>query len=95
MEARKRRLEPLDEAADMPDDAPEPEAASLTRIDLERAMRRLVPAQRAALTLCFALGLSNEEAAATLDMPLGTLKSHVTRGRDRLSVLLGRGVVVS
>ena len=95
MEARKRRLEPLDEAADMPDDAPEPEAASLTRIDLERAMQRLVPAQRAALTLCFALGLSNEEAAAALDMPLGTLKSHVNRGRDRLSVLLGRGVVVS
>ena len=95
MEARKRRLEPLDEAADMPDDAPDSEIASLTRIDLERAMGRLVPAQRAALTLCFAFGLSHEEAATTLNMPVGTIKSHISRGRDRLSVMLGRGVVVS
>jgi RNA polymerase sigma factor (sigma-70 family) len=95
MEARKRRLEPLDEAADMPDDAPDRETASLTRIDLERAMSRLMPAQRAALTLCFAFGLSHEEAAAALDMPVGTVKSHISRGRDRLAVMLGRGAVVS
>ena len=95
MEARKRRLEPLDEAPEMADDAPDSEMASLTRIDLERAMVRLIPAQRAALTLCFALGLSNEEAAAALDMPLGTLKSHINRGRDRLSILLGRSMVAS
>ena len=89
MEARKRRFEPLEEADDMAADLPEPESASLTRIDLERAMQRLVPAQRAALTLCFALGLSHEEAAATLNLPLGTLKSHVTRGREKLSQMLG------
>ena len=34
------------------------------------------------------LGLSNEEAAAALDMPLGTLKSHVNRGREKLAALL-------
>jgi RNA polymerase sigma-70 factor (ECF subfamily) len=95
MDARKRRLEPLDENAEMSDDAPEPVNASLTRIDLERAMGKLVPAQRAALTLCFALGMSHEEAATALDMPLGTLKSHVSRGRDKLAVLLGRSMVAS
>ncbi len=89
MQVRKRRLEPLDEAHDMPDDAPEPENASLVRLDLEKAMARLVPAQRAALTLCFALGFSHEEAAAALDMPLGTLKSHVNRGREKLAAMLG------
>lgn len=95
MEARKRKLEPLEEADDMPADLPEPESASLTKIDLERAMQRLVPAQRAALTLCFALGLSHEEAAVSLNMPLGTLKSHVSRGRDRLATMLGRSEAVS
>jgi len=89
MEARKRRLEPLEEADEMAADLPEAETASLTRIDLERAMQRLVPAQRAALTLCFALGLSHQEAASALDLPLGTLKSHITRGRDALSRMLG------
>jgi RNA polymerase sigma-70 factor (ECF subfamily) len=45
--------------------------------------------QRAALTMCFALGLSNEEAAKALNIPLGTLKSHVNRGRAKLAGLLG------
>lgn len=86
MEWRKRRLEPLDEQ-DEPS-AADGETASMARLDLERAMAQLKPAERAALTLCFALGQSHEEAALTLDMPLGTLKSHVTRGRERLKKLL-------
>jgi len=97
MEARKRKLESLDDAAEIPDDAPEPETANLVKLDLERAMARLVPAQRAALTLCFALGLSHEEAAGALNLPLGTLKSHVSRGREKLTAMLGawRDKVVS
>ena len=97
MEARKRKLESLDETAEIADDAPEPETASLAKLDLERAMARLAPAQRAALTLCFALGLSHEEAAASLNLPLGTLKSHVSRGREKLAAMLGawRDKVVS
>jgi RNA polymerase sigma-70 factor (ECF subfamily) len=88
MEARKRKLESLDEADDVPDDAPEPQTASAIKLDLENAMARLVPAQRAALTLCFALGFSHEEAAASLNLPLGTLKSHVGRGREKLAAML-------
>ncbi len=88
MEARKYKLERLDEANEIADDAPEPETASLARLDIEKTMARLVPAQRAALTLCFSLGLSHEEAAATLNIPLGTLKSHVNRGREKLAAML-------
>ena len=97
MEARKRKLESLDDTAEIPDDASEPETASLVKLDLERAMARLAPVQRAALTLCFALGLSHEEAAAALNLPLGTLKSHVSRGREKLAAMLGawRDKVVS
>lgn len=88
MEARKRKLESLDETVDIPDDIPEAQLASAVRIDLEKAMTRLSPPQRAALTLCFALGLSNEEAALAMKVPLGTLKSHVNRGRERLAGML-------
>ena len=90
MEARKRKLEPLDET--MADDAPAAEHASQVRLDLEKGLAHLVPVQRAALTLCFAFGFSNEEAAAALNLPLGTLKSHVDRGRAKLAALLGYGV---
>ncbi len=85
MEARRRNREPL------PVDC-EPGAVvdnSDLRLDLEAGMRRLSPAERASLTLCYALGYSNEEAAAILKLPLGTVKSHVLRGREKLMALLG------
>jgi len=84
MEARKRKPELLE---DLPEAATEtsPDA----KLDLESAMRRISAAERAALTLCYALGHSQEEAADILDMPLGTVKSHVLRGREKLRALLG------
>ncbi|HEX4292832.1 MAG TPA: sigma-70 family RNA polymerase sigma factor [Rhizomicrobium sp.] len=87
MSARKRK--PDEQLDDWQGEAPSGEGAALARIDLERAFAKLSPPESAALTLCFALGLSNTEAAEALDMPLGTLKSHVLRGRDKLKALLG------
>jgi RNA polymerase sigma-70 factor (ECF subfamily) len=87
MERRRRREEPLD----APDETVSVDtvAASLARLDLEKAMARLAPAERAALTLCYALGHSHGEAAEILSMPLGTVKSHVLRGREKLKAMLG------
>jgi len=65
------------------------ESDDMARLDLERAMASLSPGERAALTLCYALGHSNEEAADILKMPLGTVKSHILRGREKLQNLLG------
>lgn len=84
MAARKRKLEPLDAADDLPDTG----IGSDIKLDLERALAQLPAAQRAALTLCGAMGYSNLEAAAILDMPEGTVKSHILRGRERLRALL-------
>lgn len=87
MQARRRREESPErfgEAGAMP----HPEEAQLARLDLESAMSKLALAERAALTLCLALGQSHEEAAVTLGMPLGTVKSHVLRGREKLRRLL-------
>ncbi|HJR71404.1 MAG TPA: sigma-70 family RNA polymerase sigma factor [Gammaproteobacteria bacterium] len=58
------------------------------RITLEQAMMSLSLAERAAVLLCLAGGFSHSEAAASLDMPLGTIKSHVSRGRERLKAVL-------
>lgn len=54
------------------------------QIDLARAMRRLSGAEQAVLLHCFQLGLSHEEAAYVLDMPLGTVKTHASRGKLKL-----------
>lgn len=84
MWARQRKLEPLDEEADIPDASPPPDQ----RLDLEKAMTKLSLPERAALTLCYAQDYTNEEAAEILGMPLGTVKSHVARGREKLRKLL-------
>lgn len=86
MEVRKRRPE----GAELDDDLPAPDSsgASDARLDLERAMQRLSAAERATLTLCYAMEFSNTEAAEVLDMPLGTVKSHVLRGREKLQAIL-------
>jgi RNA polymerase sigma-70 factor (ECF subfamily) len=54
------------------------------RLAVRRALQTLSLEQRAAVTLCLVCGFSHAEAAAVLGMPLGTVKSHVLRGRERL-----------
>lgn len=54
------------------------------RIALAEAMAALPQEQRAALALCLGEGFSHAEAAEVLHMPLGTVKSHVNRGRERV-----------
>ena len=78
---RERRAEFLDEehGVGVPDVA-DPVAAR----DLSDALAALPETQRAALVLCFEHGLTHEEAAAVLGCPLGTLKSHINRGKARL-----------
>jgi len=67
-----------------------PAAASYeTRLSLQQALASLSLDQRAAVMLCLAHGFTHAEAADALDMPLGTVKSHVARGRDRLRDVLG------
>jgi RNA polymerase sigma factor (sigma-70 family) len=56
----------------------------LERYDLERALAALKPRERAALVLTYANELTHEEAAAVLDCPLGTLKTHVARAKEKL-----------
>lgn len=59
------------------------------RLALGQALAQLPQDQRAAVMLCLGCGLSHAEAAEVLDMPLGTIKSHVLRGRARLREALG------
>jgi RNA polymerase sigma-70 factor (ECF subfamily) len=58
------------------------------RLQVDRALAKLGPRERAAALLVFAEGHSHGEAAAALGLPLGTLKSIVARARAALIPLL-------
>ncbi len=52
--------------------------------DVLKGLGRLAPEQREAIVLIAAEGLSYEEAAAVCNCPIGTVKSRLSRARQRL-----------
>ncbi|MDO9335623.1 MAG: sigma-70 family RNA polymerase sigma factor [Caulobacteraceae bacterium] len=64
------------------------EVSTADRIDLDEAMKTLSEQERLCVSLCYGVGLSHAEAAETIGAPLGTVKSHVKRGLDKLRVRL-------
>ncbi len=68
--------------------APAPTDTVDLRQDLAGALAQLPPEERAAIHLCYAEGLTHEEAAAALACPLGTVKTHVLRAKEKLRRLL-------
>lgn len=59
------------------------------KLDLLKATESLSPEQRAAVLLCLGAEFTHAEAAEALALPLGTVKSHVARGREKLTAALG------
>ncbi|HEX4711028.1 RNA polymerase sigma factor [Phenylobacterium sp.] len=68
------------------DEAPHNDADAA--IDLDGALQALAAAERLCVTMCFGAGLSHGEAAEALNLPLGTVKSHVKRGLEKLRTRL-------
>lgn len=71
---------------DPPDAAHLPQVAS--GIDLEQALDALPATQRHAVLLSCVAEMSHAEIASASGWPLGTVKSHVARGKARLRELL-------
>jgi RNA polymerase sigma-70 factor (ECF subfamily) len=89
---RGQRLTSLEELPpgeqDIPDDAAPP---ALDRLDGEAvlsALQELDEAFRAPLTLFYLQDLSYAEIAETLDVPIGTVMSRLSRGKTQLRALL-------
>jgi RNA polymerase sigma-70 factor, ECF subfamily len=83
--ARSARLEvPLDE-----DLRAEQSATIVSRqLDLDAALVRLAYDVRVCIVLAYNEGMTHGEISQTTSIPLGTVKSHITRGCARLRELL-------
>ncbi len=69
-----------------------PQSASSTveaRLSVQAALQHLPIDVRAAVSLCVAGDYSHSEAAEILGLPLGTVKTHIQKGREKLNALLG------
>jgi RNA polymerase sigma factor (sigma-70 family) len=85
----RKRSESL--SADLEESADEKQAEVVDhglRMDLTGALERLSSSERAAILLCCQNGQSHEEAARILDCPVGTVKTNILRGKEKLKRLL-------
>jgi RNA polymerase sigma-70 factor (ECF subfamily) len=83
---RERRLfVPADNVAEPADYT---HAAQEQRLSIQAAMRQLPEEQQLAVSLVLVEGMSYHEAAGLLDIPVGTLTSRLSRGRETLARLL-------
>ncbi|MEP6685604.1 MAG: sigma-70 family RNA polymerase sigma factor [Verrucomicrobiota bacterium] len=87
-EARKRKeLVGIDET--QLEAEPDPNTVDpALRQDLMQALQLLPLHERSAVVLCCQNGLSHDEASRVLDIPLGTVKTNVLRGREKLKKML-------
>ena len=94
-ETRRRKRRPVQALPDDPDRviAGAPGADdSLAAAELpgysQTAIRSLPPDYRAALVLCDVVGMTYPEISATLDIPVGTVRSRIHRARSSMRELL-------
>lgn len=73
-----------DDALSMPDD----QTRALEMRDLDEALARLPAEQREVVLLVGLEDMSYAEVAQALGIPLGTVMSRLSRGRERLRVLM-------
>ena len=83
----RRDHEPLDDNAN-PGSVDSTARGSDFQHDLEIAMLKLSESERAVVTLCLGSSLTHDEAANVLQLPIGTVKTHLLRGREKLRNLL-------
>lgn len=100
-DALRRRALPVEDGVDLesvPSREPGPEELTLARVtarELEAGIRRLSPEHRQAIVLVLVEGLSYEQAARELGIPVGTVRSRLNAARRRLSAIHGDGEEVA
>ena len=88
--ARRRQREIPHETVPETADEHEPSPADKTALhqDLSAAVARLSADEQTALHVCYQQGLSHGEAAEVLGWPVGTVKTHLARSKEKLRQLL-------
>jgi RNA polymerase sigma-70 factor (ECF subfamily) len=65
--------------------------ATETQIDIQRALERVSEEFRVALVLRHIADMEYDDIAVVLDIPVGTVRSRLSRGREQLAQAIGGG----
>ena len=81
-ELRRKRIDPIEQEPAV--DLWRFDNACIAKITVEQGLASIAPLHREIIALIDIAGFSYAEAAATLDVPIGTVMSRVTRARMAL-----------
>jgi RNA polymerase sigma-70 factor (ECF subfamily) len=70
--------------ADPPEQSHDPADSSDAEILVRRLMGYVSPEERACMTLAYSGGMSHPEIGRITGLPVGTVKSHIQRGKQKL-----------
>lgn len=65
-----------------------PMSAPGERVDLDKALAQLSPPMRLCVVLAYNEGMSHQEISDSTGIPLGTVKSSISRGAEKMRLLL-------
>ena len=88
LRTRKREHAVVTGDGDLDNIADDSHSAAEDRLSIVAAMQRLPQEQQLAVSLVLIEGLSYQEAADIMEVPVGTLTSRLSRGREALAVQL-------
>ncbi len=95
-EVRRKKRRPLEVVPDLPERVTGVDQEPLDVLDTSRlpehiqeALKSLPIEFRSAVVLCDVVGLNYQEIAESLDVPVGTVRSRIHRGRAQLRTMLG------
>jgi RNA polymerase sigma-70 factor (ECF subfamily) len=95
-EVRRKKRRPLEVVPDLPERVTGVDQEPLDVLDTSRlpehiqeALKSLPIEFRSAVVLCDVVGLNYQEIAESLDVPVGTVRSRIHRGRAQLRAMLG------
>ncbi|MEO8465286.1 MAG: RNA polymerase sigma factor [Gammaproteobacteria bacterium] len=89
LRSRKRERAVVKGDEGMEDIADGSHSAAEDRLSIAAALQRLPDEQQLAVSLVLIEGLSYQEAADIMEVPIGTLTSRLSRGREALAAQLG------
>lgn len=91
--AHKRKHAEESITADLPQPRVDPQSRTDAEIDISTVMAALSPAERTAATLFYIDDLTVSKIATIMQVPAGTVKSHLHRARSKMTEILKKDLI--
>lgn len=84
LDSKKKGTKNMNRAPEEYEASYNPEKALDAKLDFDTVISILREEEKVAIQLSYVKGMSHKEIATVLNCPIGTVKSHISRGKDKI-----------